>query len=503
MPGNTQALIGAGVVVVVVAGVMAWQQWRPDLTSHRWRALTWLLIALWALVLIESKTTGWTAGTTVAVLVAIGVAATIMVPPLLHLGLPPQPFLGYLGLALSVPVAGTLPGVLPGLRELVLSPIPGPSGGWNYAPGPSVMIAAIWLSIMLSLTGLTQIAVATQAVGPTRFGVVFHGLMLVILSTTATLISIFETTRPWLEWTLVITVVVRLATDLGPGSATWDRPLQPGVSDVLDHVSDALAVVSLDGSLIDTNRSGHEVLTIADHSGGWFGVPHKALDPLLLPASLRDGEMTVTTSAGVVLRVKTSTVLEGNSPVARILTARDITEMERIRAELLDLANRDALTGLLNRRDLGTRITNHIKEVHLGAGPLCVAIVDLDNLKTINDQFGHAVGDSALVCVAKILADDASGRNTAVRVGGDEFMVVLTGTSVAAALTQAKQWQREAGEIVLGADANRVTLSIGVAAHQEDMDAESLITAADAALYAAKAAGRDRVRATPAQERVP
>jgi len=190
-------------------------------------------------------------------------------------------------------------------------------------------------------------------------------------------------------------------------------------------------------------------------------------------------------------------VHELGRPVARILSARDITELEHLRAELADQAARDPLTGLRNRRHLSGQLAALIDHADLHGCPLALAMVDLDNLKQLNDRHGHLVGDRALVQVAQVLHVDAGPDDLVVRTGGDEFIVVMPGRTGPDAAARAEGWRSRATRLDPGGDGRaRLTLSVGVAGWRPPMTSSELINAADEALYAAKAAGRDRVRTT-------
>ena len=276
---------------------------------------------------------------------------------------------------------------------------------------------------------------------------------------------------------------------------------------LLDVVSDALVVVGLDGTVIDVNRAGARLMSeppAPDAPHAW-GRP-RTLDPALAPVLAGDGERTLTLGCGV-LRVRTTTVYENGVAIARILSARDITELDRLRSELVDQAARDTLTGLLNRRDLAHHLGAMVDEARRTGRPLSIAMVDMDHLKELNDRFGHRAGDAGIVGVAQVLSSPGgmcpssglspSADDLVVRVGGDEFLVAMAGTDLDAAELRGQLWRVGAGRLSLGAGVPRVTLSIGVAQLEPQMDVDAFVTAADGALYAAKAAGRNRVHVRP------
>ncbi|MBS7546098.1 sensor domain-containing diguanylate cyclase [Ancylobacter oerskovii] len=156
----------------------------------------------------------------------------------------------------------------------------------------------------------------------------------------------------------------------------------------------------------------------------------------------------------------------------------------------------DDLTGLLNRRGFQSRI----REVVAGGGPMAVLALDLDRFKSINDVYGHAAGDDVLRLFADVLRDNLRGADIVARLGGEEFGIVLPGAGEAAAREIAERIRlgfRRSGEGLPMHEA-RPSASIGVAAgFLPPLAPEAALAAlqeqADAALYAAKRGGRDRV----------
>ncbi len=129
--------------------------------------------------------------------------------------------------------------------------------------------------------------------------------------------------------------------------------------------------------------------------------------------------------------------------------------------------------------------------------PLAVVLFDLDHFKAINDNFGHGVGDEALRATASATREMLRGSDHAARFGGEEFVLLLPETSADDAVIVAEKLRAQiAGLEVEGLD-REVTASFGVAAYPDDeVTAEGLIETADAALYRAKAAGRNRVESS-------
>src|SRR5436190_2069388 len=165
--------------------------------------------------------------------------------------------------------------------------------------------------------------------------------------------------------------------------------------------------------------------------------------------------------------------------------------VNRLIARLADAARTDPLTGLLNRRGFQELMEVETERALRSSRPLAILVGDLDHFKHLNDRFGHAAGDLALRRFGEI-ATSASRRIDAVaRIGGEEFALLLPDTEQHAAYLLAERLRRAAKEP--GVDGELPTVSFGVASFPTHAaDAEALMHAADQALYAAKAMGRDR-----------
>lgn len=157
---------------------------------------------------------------------------------------------------------------------------------------------------------------------------------------------------------------------------------------------------------------------------------------------------------------------------------------------------RDALTGLHNRRYLEETLARELERSMRGGEPLSLAVLDVDNFKQFNDTHGHAAGDRALRTVATVLCEGVRGADVACRFGGEEFVLLLPGMpadvalervdALREALSHRTSASREGG--------GPLTFSAGIAAAPANgTDAETLLRKADAAMYRAKQAGRNRV----------
>ena len=163
----------------------------------------------------------------------------------------------------------------------------------------------------------------------------------------------------------------------------------------------------------------------------------------------------------------------------------------RAQAELAELALRDALTGLHNRRFLDERLDELVDSPHDGIG---VVFIDLDDFKSVNDSFGHDAGDAVLAAVGRRLSSIARGSDVVARLGGDEFVLICVDVDADGAdLIAGRAIESVSQPIAVDGAQLRVTASAGVVVHTQASSAADLISAADAAMYRAKRAGRGRV----------
>jgi diguanylate cyclase (GGDEF)-like protein len=190
-----------------------------------------------------------------------------------------------------------------------------------------------------------------------------------------------------------------------------------------------------------------------------------------------------------------------------VIMVRQVVAFEKDRQhyqELQDLyrvtaheATTDPLTGLANQRYFRNSFDIELRRARRYGRPLAVIFADLDYFKSINDTYGHKAGDVALQTVAACLQGLARETDLLGRYGGEEFVLMLPETTLAQAETMAERLRRAVAALsipVAHGETKRVTMSFGVAAHPETADTpDELLTSADAAMYQAKSAGRNRV----------
>lgn len=185
----------------------------------------------------------------------------------------------------------------------------------------------------------------------------------------------------------------------------------------------------------------------------------------------------------------------------RIRAGRRLIDLQRdlivSREALRQEAMRDPLTGLLNRSALFDHLSKELVRVQRNGGSLCVIMIDVDFFKAVNDEHGHLAGDTVLRDLAKRFEGVLRPYDAVGRFGGEEFLMVLSDCDSAygQAVAERLRGHLAAQKVRIHGVEVPVTASFGVAAteNRRHFDAESLIRAADAALYRAKAGGRDRV----------
>ena len=247
-------------------------------------------------------------------------------------------------------------------------------------------------------------------------------------------------------------------------------------------------------------------------SGFWqvrsIGYPLEFLcTPFLIWAAYRFGQREAATAMLVLASIATWGTLRGFGPFWRespnvsllllqvfnavialtsLVLAAVVREREQVEEQLRRLAVTDPLTGLANYRQLMEVLEAEILRSNRTTRPFAVLFLDLDNLKKINDAYGHLTGSRALVRVAQALRTSCRAIDTAARFGGDEFALVLPESDEDAARHVAT---RIAAELAVDGEQPPVSVSVGVAVHPRDgVSPEALLSSADALLYEVKMA---------------
>lgn len=301
----------------------------------------------------------------------------------------------------------------------------------------------------------------------------------------------------------------------------------PRIPPLFDTMTSIVIVrFDVEGKILDRN-DGFTRLSRIDDGSLWQSLARPRVDELAAGAPFSDeivyrGLLTIGNPAGDVYTV--SGTVFGDDDQLLLVAGYDIDELERMSRQLLDLnsqlevahrelvrANRmlgereqvilklsltDPLTGLANRRHFDTAIAIEVERARERGHPLSLVLMDLDHFKAMNDEWGHAAGDRILRAVADRMQGSIRQSDLLVRYGGEEFVAVMPGLPLPDAVSAAGRLrERIAAEPV--DELPPVTASFGVAALRDGESAEDLVARADAAMYRAKAAGRNRVEMDP------
>jgi diguanylate cyclase len=213
------------------------------------------------------------------------------------------------------------------------------------------------------------------------------------------------------------------------------------------------------------------------------------------------GTSDVSTIIGILNQALTETRRLRVHEEALAAAQRKVAEAERsieaMRNELQQvkaMLHRDPLTGTLNRRGIDNAFRREASRCDRHGSRLCVALIDIDNFKALNDRLGHQVGDRALVHIASVVTNTLRPADRIGRFGGEEFLLILPETGLSQSAAALARIKRElAAHALEEADTRvKITFSAGVAERYERESLDAVIARADAALYQAKHAGKNR-----------
>lgn len=186
--------------------------------------------------------------------------------------------------------------------------------------------------------------------------------------------------------------------------------------------------------------------------------------------------------------------LQGMKKKAEV-TEAELTKLHEELDRVSSQARHDPLTGALNRQGLDEAVIREVSKVRRQDTPLCIALLDIDNFKKINDSLGHATGDSALAHLAGVAREVMRPQDTLARYGGEEFVILLPDTPLEKGIEAMTRLQRELTKrfFLAGTEKVLITFSAGVAQWVSDESGQDAIKRADQAMYLAKRAGKNRV----------
>jgi len=178
-----------------------------------------------------------------------------------------------------------------------------------------------------------------------------------------------------------------------------------------------------------------------------------------------------------------------------LATDAELVKLHQELDRVSSLARHDPLTGALNRKGLDEALEREVSNVRRKDSPLCMAMLDIDNFKKLNDQLGHATGDEALTHLATVAREVMRPQDTLSRYGGEEFVILLPDTPLDKGVEAMTRLQRELTKrfFLAGTEKILITFSAGVAQLATDETGPDAIKRADQAMYLAKRAGKNRV----------
>ena len=272
----------------------------------------------------------------------------------------------------------------------------------------------------------------------------------------------------------------------------WRRPVAlVGDVAVAAHDPDALLPVILETALAATDADGGAVV--------WDGNEIASLGDTRTPQrvlSLPLGDERRPEAGQLLLYRHRHDFSERDQELARSLVAQGRIALENARLHNLvrRQAQTDELTDLANRRRFMSALEQEIARTGRFGTPLSLVLFDLDRFKRVNDRCGHQIGDLVLRRTADAVRTRIRGTDLAARIGGEEFAILLPGSDTAGAVTFAENLRVDIRrEVAVEGVRWPTTASFGVAEFRAGMSIETLVGAADRALYQAKAEGRDRV----------
>ncbi len=180
------------------------------------------------------------------------------------------------------------------------------------------------------------------------------------------------------------------------------------------------------------------------------------------------------------------------------LTFKDVTLRKKMEEDLIEVAQKDELTGLFNKRSFELQLEWATKSAEENYTNYALMMVDLDNFKQCNDTYGHTIGDQVLSNLGKIIARCIRGSDAGFRFGGDEFAVILCGPDSSISVKVAERIQTQFTKT----ETYGTSLSIGIAQYKLGMTAQKWLSLADSALYEAKKRGKDTIYCINPEDKV-
>lgn len=391
-----------------------------------------------------------------------------------------------------------------------------------YEHGPGFFWIMVWVYtyVLLGVILLAKAALRPGLLYQRQATMVLMGAIVPLLGGSA---YMFDLTPPGLNVTpmsFMVTGVIYYASLLHYRLLD----LVPVARDTLiETMHDGVLVVDARLRLVDINPAAQQLLGISTLSiGTSIETILARSQELLAGISLQTGKTLIRLNAepAQYLEVQTTPLhnhwwqMTGHLLIVRDVTQRQQTEVELrqmnhqlqeqlrqiegLQIQLREQAMRDRLTGLYNRRYFEESLSRELARAGRAGHPVALILMDLDYFKRINDTFGHLAGDRVLQSFADLLAYSSRSSDIACRYGGEEFVLTLPGMTLEAACQRAEQIRQgfAATQVWVGDNLIQTTLSAGVGTFPADgKTGEQLLQVIDAALYQAKARGRNCIQA--------
>lgn len=510
---------GAALVLSLLLHV-AWNNRRDPVA--RWFAVTLTAIIVWAIgYCFEIMATGLQGKILFADLQFLGVATVSvswweMTRRYLGMRRIPKAFTGALWLVSGVTVLVALlnpwnifrgvPSIVAGQASLAL--LHADYGPWYWW----VLIPQVTLLNAVVLILLARAAVRAKRLMRRQYSLLFVALLLPLIASAIYVIGL----PPLEDYNLTVAVLGISGLLLGMGLFRWRLfNIIPLAHDrVIENLTDGVIVVDRGGRIVDLNRSAERIAGVDGRSvTGQSAADVLSAYPVLVEMlSSPDSDAPNTTARRDMLikREEASTYFAISSspvcsrrgdPLGTAVIMHDITERVRLFEQTRELANKDDLTGLPNRRHFFELAGKEFDRAQRYSKPVSLLVFDVDYFKKINDTYGHRTGDGVLCDLAEACRGTLRTSDTIGRIGGEEFAVLLPETGLKVAMEVADRLRRaaESVEVSSGVDSEEevpaVTISVGAAQLQLSIAAtdtfDSVLERADRALYRAKDLGRN------------
>jgi diguanylate cyclase (GGDEF)-like protein len=381
------------------------------------------------------------------------------------------------------------------------TPIPGPYNLYVYYHGPMfwIFIAYIYTSLTLVLGFFIRDYTQAHNLYRRQFGYLILALLFPFI--TGTLYLLEYNPIPGLDITPLSFSITAIIIGQGFLKDKFSELIPVARTTLLETLNDGILVLNIQDRLLDSNLAATRLF-------GWKEFPAgEKIAALLDPwPDLAEWihqptngafEIALSENPPLFVDVRQSPITNRlGRRLGRVVTIHDITQRKLIEADLLAkssemerLSITDELTGLYNRRYAQQTIEKEICACTEHHQPLTIAMFDLDDFKSINDNFGHHQGDLALKNVGALMFENLRESDTAARMGGDEFIIILPRTNI----DQAYSILERLSQKLVEAYPTPIRISVGVTSYIDGEPVENMLKRADNSLYKAKELGKNQI----------